>query len=88
VCGYNPEERRVFTIRPGITDSASILYRHEEDLLRSVSDFEKFYRDFLLPHKLSLNLEYVDNISVVRDLSLIFQTIKSLVTSRPAPTHN
>jgi len=85
VRSYNPEERRVFAIRPGITDSASIFYRHEEDLLQSVSDFENFYREVVLPHKLSLNLAYVDNITVAGDLSLICQTITSLVTSRPAP---
>lgn len=87
VGGYTLEERRVFTIRPGITDSASILYRHEEDLLRSASDLESFYRRVVLPHKLSLNLAYVDDISAARDLSLIFRTITSLVTSRSAPMH-
>jgi lipopolysaccharide/colanic/teichoic acid biosynthesis glycosyltransferase len=84
VCGYNAEQRRVLTIRPGVTDSASILYRHEEDLLRSASDLESFYRQVVLPHKLSLNLSYVDNLSASRDLSLIVQTLASLVAARSA----
>lgn len=88
VRGYTQEERRVFTIRPGITDSASILYRHEEDLLRNAPDLESFYREVVLPHKLSLNLTYVDNVSATRDLSLIFRTITSLVTFRSAPMHD
>ena len=66
------------------SDAGSILYRHEEDLLVSAPDVETFYRQVLLPHKLSLNLVYVDNISAVRDLSLIFQTIASVVASRSA----
>lgn len=84
VQAYSAEQRRVFTIRPGITDFASVLYRHEEELLKGASDLERFYREVVLPHKLSLNLMYLDNISAACDLSLILQTIKSVADSRPA----
>jgi len=83
--GYNAEQRQVFTIRPGITDTASIVYRNEEDLLRRASDPERFYREVVLPRKLSLSLAYLNEISASKDLELILQTVKSVVSSRPDP---
>ncbi|HVB55242.1 MAG TPA: sugar transferase [Candidatus Acidoferrales bacterium] len=78
VTGYSPEQRQVLKARSGITDPASIAYRHEEEMLSSQSDPEDYYRTIVLPHKLSLNLEYVNNISFRRDVSLILNTIRSI----------
>jgi len=75
---YTDEQRRVLAVRPGITDIASIAYRNEEARLAQSSSPERFYREVILPHKVSLNLEYVAAISLVRDLRLILQTVKSL----------
>ena len=78
VAGYNDLERNILSIRPGITDAASLLYRHEEQVLARASDPEKYYRNIVLPHKLTLNLEYLSRASFVYDLSLIFRTLGSL----------
>ena len=78
VKNYTDEQRRVLAVRPGITDIASIVYRNEEAMLAQGSDPEWFYHEVILPHKLSLNLEYVADISLLRDLRLILETIKSL----------
>jgi len=80
VAGYTHQQRRVLEVRPGITDPAAIAYRHEEKLLSRHPDPEKFYRTIVLPHKLFLNLEYVENISFRRDVRLILKTLRSLVS--------
>ena len=79
VAGYTRQQRRVFEVRPGITDPAAIAYRHEEKLLAAHSNPEGFYRTIVLPHKLSLNLEYVENISFRRDMLLLLKTFRSII---------
>jgi lipopolysaccharide/colanic/teichoic acid biosynthesis glycosyltransferase len=82
---YTPEQRRVFTVRPGITDPAALEYRHEEEVLAKAVDRERFYRDEVLPHKLALNLEYVQALSLRYDLALILRTLGAIFR-RPAST--
>lgn len=72
---YTQQQRRVLSMRPGITDEASLRYRHEGDLLASVRDPERLYLEELLPDKLSLGLEYVENWSLAGDLRLIARTL-------------
>jgi lipopolysaccharide/colanic/teichoic acid biosynthesis glycosyltransferase len=78
VKGYTPEQREVLSVRPGITDPASLLYRNEECLLSQSSEPERFYTDTVLPNKLSLNLQYIAKISFVSDMLLLFSTAKSV----------
>ena len=73
---YTPAQREVFAIRPGITDPASLEYRNEEEILARASDREQFYKGAILPHKLSLNLEYIQACSLRLDLVLILRTLK------------
>ena len=56
VSEYTPEQRHVLSVRPGITDPASIAYRNEEELLAKASDPIRYYRESVLPAKLALNL--------------------------------
>lgn len=81
VASYDPQQRRVLDVRPGITDIASIRFRHEEELLRRSPDPDRFYREVLLPQKLALNLEYMQKISFSFDVYLIFQTLVLLLFS-------
>jgi lipopolysaccharide/colanic/teichoic acid biosynthesis glycosyltransferase len=69
----------VHTVRPGITDPASIVYRNEEELLAASSDPEKTYREIVLPHKLDLYEEYVRTQSFWGDIAILFRTIKAVV---------
>jgi lipopolysaccharide/colanic/teichoic acid biosynthesis glycosyltransferase len=78
VANYTPEQRCVLCVRPGITDIASIRYRHEEEVLGQSENPEDFYRNVVLPHKVDLNLEYISNISLFFDMKLTFQTLQSL----------
>jgi lipopolysaccharide/colanic/teichoic acid biosynthesis glycosyltransferase len=72
---YSDVQRRVLSVRPGITDPASIFYRHEEKLLDQQNDPEGYYQQVILPHKLDLNLKYIRHITLAGDLSLMLQTI-------------
>jgi len=74
-----PESRlwqAVLVARPGITDLASLLYRNEEELLRSKPDPEAYYRDYLQPRKLALNLTYLSTRNLWLDLRLIVSSIR------------
>src|SRR5205807_3204816 len=75
VADYNEEQRRVLSVRPGITDFASIRYRYEEEILGHSENPEEFYRNFVLPHKLELNLQYIEKMSLLIDTKLIFKTL-------------
>ncbi len=72
---YTPEQLRVLTVRPGITDLASLRYRHENDLLAQAEDPDTYYIETVMPAKLALNLEYIDHQSFWGDLRLIGQTV-------------
>jgi lipopolysaccharide/colanic/teichoic acid biosynthesis glycosyltransferase len=79
VSNYNQEQRQVLSVRPGITDLASIRYRHEEEILSHSANPEEYYRNVILPHKLKLNLEYIQKMSFLFDTKLILQTLKCLL---------
>lgn len=80
---YPPELRqKVLSVRPGITDIASIEFRRESEILAQSSDPEQEYRDVVLPAKLALAARYVDQASIATDLQLIARTLKSLIFSR------
>jgi len=70
----NEQWNAVLRMRPGITDLASLLFRNEEELLRPAADPDHFYRHFILPAKLDLNLRYQGSRSLPRDLKLVWMT--------------
>ena len=76
---YNERQRRVLSVRPGLTDYASIEYISENELLAQSSDPDLTYIEEIMPAKLELNLKYIDNQSVVEDLRLIFKTLFSIL---------
>lgn len=69
----------LLSLRPGITDFASIKYRNEEELLRQSPHPEKMYREKILQDKLELCLKYKQMISFKTDLSIIFATLGSIL---------
>ncbi len=75
---YTLEQRRVLTVKPGVTDLASIIFKNENELLGQSEDPERTYIEKIMPEKLRINLEYVENISLFNDIRLIFKTIKEV----------
>jgi lipopolysaccharide/colanic/teichoic acid biosynthesis glycosyltransferase len=82
VADYTEAQRLVLSARPGITDPASLAYRHEEEILASHEDPEQFYRTEILPDKLTRNLEYLRRVSLCGDLRIVSETVAwSLLSS-------
>ena len=75
---YTPEQRRVLSVRPGMTSPASLRFHHEEDLLQG-GDWERVYLSEVLPAKLQIELEYLERRSAWTDLRVIVQTVLALV---------
>jgi lipopolysaccharide/colanic/teichoic acid biosynthesis glycosyltransferase len=76
VVAGDPVWQAVHRVRPGITDVATLVYRDEERILAGYDDPERAYRDAVLPAKLALNLEYLRQRSLGRDLKLLALTIR------------
>lgn len=69
----------ILSVRPGITDPASIALRHEADELAAVDDPESYYVSTLLPRKTAMYADYVRTRSFGGDLRLIGRTLQALV---------
>ena len=76
---YPDRWKKVLSVRPGITDNASIIFRNEEELLAESETPEKTYKEEILPKKLDLYEKYVDNNSFLIDLNIIFRTIIAIL---------
>lgn len=72
---YNENQKRVLEVRPGITDYASIEYRDENSILGNVENPEEYYINIIMPHKIDLNMKYIENNNVFIDIAIIFKTI-------------
>jgi lipopolysaccharide/colanic/teichoic acid biosynthesis glycosyltransferase len=72
----DPVWQAVHSVRPGITDLATLVYRDEERILAGFPDPERGYRETVLPAKLALNLQYLERRSPARDLKLLALTIR------------
>lgn len=80
---YTPEEKRLLSIRPGITDISSIVFSDEGSILEGKADPDLAYNQLIRPWKSRFGLLYVDKQNVLLDVRLIFLTMLSAV-NRPA----
>ena len=74
-CYSDDEKHDVLSVKPGITDNASIYFRDENELLASSDDPEAAYINEVLPKKIALYRKYVRESSFFGDLAIIFKTI-------------
>ena len=72
---YPEDYDTLLSVRPGITDIGSIEFRNEEEILAASEDPKKTYVEEVLPQKIALGKQYIDNSSVLFDIKLIFKTI-------------
>jgi lipopolysaccharide/colanic/teichoic acid biosynthesis glycosyltransferase len=79
---YNKEEKKILTVKPGITDYASLTFHNEGEILKGSPDPHQTYRDKIRPEKLKLALKYVEERSFWIDVKIIYKTIKALIKSR------
>ncbi|MEL7570492.1 MAG: sugar transferase [Eubacteriaceae bacterium] len=75
---YDSKQKSILKVRPGITEEASIEYKDESEILAKSSCPEKTYIEEIMPKKIELNLNYMKNISLLYDISLMFKTIFSI----------
>jgi lipopolysaccharide/colanic/teichoic acid biosynthesis glycosyltransferase len=76
---YTKEQQQVLSVKPGITDFASLEYINENDLLAKSDNPEKTYIDEIMPAKLALNAKYIQQQGVLVDFKIIVSTILKIV---------
>lgn len=79
---YSTEQLKVLSVRPGISDYASIEYMDENELLAKTDNPQELYVSEIMPAKLKLNLKYIKNQSMKVDLKIIMNTLKGIISSR------
>jgi len=81
---YTEAEKRVLTVRPGMTDPASIVFSDEGDVLRGSSDPDLLYNQIIRPWKSRLALAYIDHRTFGTDLWLILLTVVAIASRTAA----
>lgn len=78
VSRYSAEQLKVLNVKPGITDYASIHYSNENEILAQSADPEQTYVQEIMPHKLALNLKYIQEAGIITDLKIIADTVTKI----------
>lgn len=76
---YTEEQRKVLSVRPGITDYASIEYVDENEILGKAKDWEKTYVEVIIPQKIHYNMRYIEHRNIMEYLKIILLTIKRII---------
>ena len=79
---FEREYQEILTVRPGLTDLASLKYRDEAALLAKAEDPEQEYTMRVLPDKINLSKDYIRHSSFLFDLGLILRTILAVLVFR------
>ena len=78
---YTYEQQKVLSVKPGITDYASIEYMDENEILGKSSDPEKTYIEEIMPEKIKYNMKYIQNKNVSEYFKIIFLTLLKIVSN-------
>ncbi len=76
---YTPEQRQVLSVRPGITDYASIEYIDENTLLAASNDPDRTYIEQIMPAKIALNMRYINHRTIGEYMRIILLTITKII---------
>jgi lipopolysaccharide/colanic/teichoic acid biosynthesis glycosyltransferase len=82
---YNEMQLRVLSVRPGLSDEASIKYRNENLLLEEATNPEQLYLEKIMPDKIQLNLSYIQTISFKKDIQIMIKTIVAIFIKGQLP---
>lgn len=87
---YTPEQRKIFTVRPGMASPAFIKYRNEETLLSQVKEenLEQVYVNNIMQKKIAMDLDYIANQSFTYDLKILLSAALSLIKISGAKEYN
>lgn len=78
---YSAEQRKVLSVRPGITDYASIEYVDENRILGKAEDPDQAYIEIIMPDKIQYNMKYINRQTVTEYFRIVFLTIRSILVS-------
>ena len=81
---YTEAENRMLTVRPGITDPASIVFSDEGDILKGCNEPDLLYNRIIRPWKSRLGLAYISRATVALDLRIVALTLLSACSRRRA----
>ena len=76
---YTDEQQKVLSVKPGITDYASIEYMDENEILGKSTDPEKTYIEEIMPEKIKYNMKYIKNRSLIEYFKIIFLTVFKII---------
>lgn len=77
---YSTEQKQVLSVKPGITDYASIEYYSENELLGESKDPKRTYIEEIMPAKIELNKKYIANPNLVHDIKIMWLTLKKIIS--------
>lgn len=83
---FTEEEKAILSVRPGITDYASIKFHNEGEILKGSPDPDRTYEEEIRPEKLRLQLRYVRERSMWVDFKILFKTLGTLIKTRAEQT--
>lgn len=75
---YSTEQKKILSVKPGITDYASLAYFEENELLAKSDNPTETYIKEIMPAKLELNKRYIENPTIGADLKIIWLTVKKI----------
>lgn len=75
---YTPKQKKVLSVRPGMTDYASLKYINENEILSKTNNWEKTYINHIMRDKLAINLDYIQKQSFILDFIIILKTIRKI----------
>jgi lipopolysaccharide/colanic/teichoic acid biosynthesis glycosyltransferase len=81
---YSDEERKLLSVRPGITDYASIVFADEGEILKEHADADIAYNQLIRPWKGHLGIFYIEHRGIVLDLKLVLWTALAILSRRAA----
>ncbi len=76
---YTEDQRQILDVRPGITDLASLEYFEENELLGKADDPQKTYIEEIMPAKIELNKQYLENPTLGNDLKIMWKTFLRII---------
>jgi len=76
---YSEEQRYVLSVKPGITDWASVEFCNENELLKHAEDPETYYIERIIPAKIKQNMRYIKQNDILTDFKIIWLTINKIV---------
>ena len=77
---YTEDQLKVLKVKPGITDLASLEYFNENEILGNADDPKKAYIEEVMPAKLELNKKYLENVSVLEDVKIMWKTFLRIIS--------